>query len=137
VSGADEAIQLTNASPYGLTASIWTRDLARGKELAKRLHTGVVTVNNHSFTGAMVNAPWSGRKESGLGVTNSHIGLKEMVHPKFVLVDKGRGKDLWWFPHNGAALAVAKALVVLMGGPGGKFAAVTQLLSGFSRRWRP
>jgi acyl-CoA reductase-like NAD-dependent aldehyde dehydrogenase len=136
VSGAEEAIQLTNASPYGLTASLWTANLARGKRLAKQLHTGVVTVNNHSFTGAMVQAPWSGRKESGLGVTNSHIGLKEMVQPKFILVDSSRGKDLWWFPHNGAALAVAQSLVTLMGGKGNKLTAIRNLLSGFSRRWR-
>jgi acyl-CoA reductase-like NAD-dependent aldehyde dehydrogenase len=136
VSSADEAIRLTNASPYGLTASIWTRNLARGKDLAGKLHTGVVTVNNHSFTGAMVNAPWSGRKDSGLGVTNSHIGLKELVHPKFVLVDGGKGKDLWWFPHTASALTVAKSLVTLMGGQGRKLQAVTSLLSGFSRRWK-
>lgn len=136
VASADEAVQLTNASPYGLTASIWTRNLAKGRALAGQLHTGVVTVNNHSFTGAMANAPWSGRKDSGLGVTNSAIGLKEMVHPKFVLVDGSRGRDLWWFPHTPAALRIARALVTLMGGPGNKVAAVGALLAGFVRRWR-
>ncbi|MBC7543216.1 MAG: aldehyde dehydrogenase family protein, partial [Candidatus Sericytochromatia bacterium] len=136
VTDAAEAIRLTNASPYGLTASVWTKDLARGQALAHHLHTGVVTINNHSFTGAMVNAPWSGRKESGIGVTNSHIGLKELVYPKFILVDRSRGKDLWWFPHNDAALAIGRAMTVMLGGPGSKLSAVAQLLQNFGRRWR-
>src|SRR5262249_10234783 len=58
VDGASEAIRRTNAGRYGLGASIWTRDTARAERLAERIDVGVVTVNNHSMTGAIPDLPW-------------------------------------------------------------------------------
>src|SRR6185437_6143910 len=51
VENAEEAIARANASRYGLTASIWTKKTRVAEEMAKRLRAGVVTINNHAFTG--------------------------------------------------------------------------------------
>ncbi|WP_300016572.1 aldehyde dehydrogenase family protein [Pseudonocardia sp.] len=63
----DEVIRLTNRSQYGLAASIWTADEDRAFDLGRRLDTGSVFVNSHSFTSLDPRAPFGGAKGSGLG----------------------------------------------------------------------
>jgi acyl-CoA reductase-like NAD-dependent aldehyde dehydrogenase len=75
VSSAADAVRHVNRSRYGLGASIWTRDLERAEKLAEQLDVGVVVVNNHSFTGACAELPWSGTKDTGFGVANSRHAL--------------------------------------------------------------
>jgi acyl-CoA reductase-like NAD-dependent aldehyde dehydrogenase len=106
-----EAVRLANDTEYGLTASVWTRDLVRGERVAHSLQVGTVTVNNTSFSPVIPNAPWAGRKASGTGATNSHRALAEMVQTRFVLLDKSKGGELWWFPHDQALLNLGRALL--------------------------
>ena len=108
VKDAEEALLLANASDYGLTLSIWTRDEARARALAARAKVGVVSVNNVAMSASMPFAPWSGRGKSGGGVTNSALAILEMVHPKYILVDHGRDPEPWWFPGDAGALAFAR-----------------------------
>ena len=54
-----------NASPYGLSGSLWTNDLRRALRIARRIETGVLSVNSHSSV--HVEAPFGGFKQSGLG----------------------------------------------------------------------
>ncbi len=133
-----EAIRLANASKYGLTASVWTRDSERGEAVAKKLRAGVVTVNNHSFTGAIASAPWTGVGESGYGVTGSHFALDIFTRPKLVLVDENKAKsELYWYPYTPVLRTVAMALILVRGGAktlGARIGAIFTLLSALPKR---
>jgi acyl-CoA reductase-like NAD-dependent aldehyde dehydrogenase len=114
VDGAEEAIDRANASRFGLTASIWTRDHKKAQSIARRLHVGVVTINNHGFTGVLPAAPWGGRGETGWGITGSPLALDTLTRPRFVLVDASRAKrELWWFPYTPALTTIASSLATL------------------------
>ena len=76
----DEAIRLMNDSPYGLTASIWTEDIARGETLAHRISAGTVYVNRCDYLDPEL--PWVGIKNSGHGCTLSHLGFRHLTRPK-------------------------------------------------------
>jgi acyl-CoA reductase-like NAD-dependent aldehyde dehydrogenase len=108
VANADEGLRRANASRFGLTTSLWTRSEPRAERLAALADSGVVTVNNVALTASMPFAPWAGRKDSGRGVTNSHLALLEFVQPKFVLHDESTAPEVWWYPLSDAALAVAR-----------------------------
>jgi acyl-CoA reductase-like NAD-dependent aldehyde dehydrogenase len=138
VSSEDEAIKLANDSKYGLTASVWTKNVEHGKKLASRLRAGVVTVNNHAFTGAIPQAPWSGYGETGYGITNSPLALDAMTRPRFVLVDSNRAaRELWWYPYTPALVTVAKSFAKLRSGTTPiveKIKAVFSLIGAFLAR---
>ncbi|KAG0651671.1 Phenylacetaldehyde dehydrogenase [Hyphodiscus hymeniophilus] len=73
VANDEEAIKLMNDSDYGLTASIWTKDIAKGEELIEQLEAGTVFVNRADFPNA--DLAWTGWKNSGLGVTLGPFGF--------------------------------------------------------------
>ena len=130
VPSVDDAVRLANDSAYGLTASVWSRDTARAQEVAKRLQCGVVTINNHSFTAAIPQAPWTGVKETGSGVTNSRSALYELTRPRFTLVDKSKDRlEVWWFPYTPTlGKMVGGVLQMARRGIGAKLAAVPKLI---------
>jgi acyl-CoA reductase-like NAD-dependent aldehyde dehydrogenase len=97
----DEAIKLANDSVYGLTASVWTRNIARGRRLAERIEAGTVTVNEVLYTNAVAQTPWGGVKDSGYGRTHGRMGLLEMVTPQHIHVNRLTFlPDLWWFRYS-------------------------------------
>lgn len=135
VADVEEAVRRANASPYGLTASVWTRDVRAGERIARRLQAGVVTVNNHAFTGGLPGAPWSGVRGSGSGITNGPEALRELTRPRFVLADRSRRpRELWWHPYDATALALGRGLVRLRSRGGGKLAALRQVIGAALRR---
>ncbi|MDD3582341.1 MAG: NAD-dependent succinate-semialdehyde dehydrogenase [Desulfobacca sp.] len=79
-----EALAVANDSPYGLGASIWTQDLARGERLARRIESGTVVVN--TLTKSDPRLPFGGVKKSGYGRELSHYGLKEFVNIKTIYI---------------------------------------------------
>lgn len=125
VDSSEEALQLANDSAFGLTTSIWSDNEARARSLAGRADSGVVTINNHAFTGSMPFAPWSGRGLSGHGVTNSHLAMLEFVQPKFILHDNNADPELWWFPLDQAAVDLARKTLKWMSSKGFSKAART------------
>jgi acyl-CoA reductase-like NAD-dependent aldehyde dehydrogenase len=100
VAGAAEAVRRTNELRYGLGASIWTRDIARAKRLAGRLDVGVVTINNHAFSGAVPALPWGGTRDTGFGVANSQYSLATFVRPRSTIVDRASAPELFWMPYD-------------------------------------
>jgi acyl-CoA reductase-like NAD-dependent aldehyde dehydrogenase len=97
----DEAIQLANDSEYGLAASVWTRDRARGEAIARRIHAGTVMVNDTVSCFGISEAPHGGIKASGLGRTHGRFGLEEMVRVKYVDSDRLPGmKKVWWYAYG-------------------------------------
>jgi acyl-CoA reductase-like NAD-dependent aldehyde dehydrogenase len=110
IEGATEALRKINRSRYGLGASIWTRDLARGRRLAERMDVGVVNVNNHSFTGAIPSLPWSGTRDTGFGVANGPESLATFVRPRVTAVDASDGPDLYWMPYDATLRNLAETL---------------------------
>jgi betaine-aldehyde dehydrogenase len=83
----DEALDLANGTEYGLAASVISRDEARCARFVKGFDAGIVWVNDSQPT--FVEAPWSGRKKSGIGAELSHIGFEEYLVPKQVTTRKG------------------------------------------------
>jgi len=132
----DELSELVNSTNFGLTTSVWTADTELGEALAENFDCGVVTINNHSFTGALASAAWTGTKDSGSGVTNSRFALYEMTRPRTVLVDRSKNPEMWWYPYNQALLNVTQGLVELSRSHGNRLSALSQTLSGLMRRWK-
>ncbi len=79
-----EAVRLTNSTRYGLTGSIWTKNIGLARTIASQLDVGVVGLNAHGVP--PLGAPWGGTKESGIGRTRSKEGLREFCNVKFVRI---------------------------------------------------
>ncbi len=84
VKSADEAIQLANDSQFGLGASLWTSDIKKAKEMAKKIQAGVVFINE--MVKSDPRLPFGGIKKSGFGRELSHYGIKEFQNIKTVWV---------------------------------------------------
>ncbi|MBC7542405.1 MAG: aldehyde dehydrogenase family protein [Candidatus Sericytochromatia bacterium] len=95
------AVRLANETPFGLTASVWTRDTGRGEIIAAQLNAGVVCVNDHLVNYGIPALPFGGIKESGFGRLHGEEGLMEMVRVKSVVVDRlGLSREPYWFPYT-------------------------------------
>ena len=80
VKNEEEAIQKANNSPFGLGATIWTKNAKKGKELARRIESGMIGVNQG--IGGVSGTPWVGIKQSGFGYLGSIDGMRQFTVPK-------------------------------------------------------
>lgn len=104
-----EAIRLANDSEFGLTASVWTRDLKKGKRVAMQIEAGTVCVNEVLYTHGIGQTPWGGFKNSGSGRTHGIEGLMELVQPQHIHINKmAILPNVWWMPYGANAIETFK-----------------------------
>lgn len=88
VNGDEQAIGLANDSPYGLTAGVLTEDVGRGYQIARRLQTGIVHVNDQTVDDEP-QAPFGGVKDSGYGRFGGHAGAEAFTDLRWITVQHG------------------------------------------------
>src|SRR5947209_6707585 len=107
----DEAVRLANDSPFGLTASVWTRDIRRGRRVASEIEAGTVMVNEVLYTHGIAQTPRGGVKQSGLGRTDRRLGLLGLVAPPHVHIHRlAFLGDVWWFNYTPGAASLFRSL---------------------------
>ena len=101
VADADEAVRLANDSPFGLAASVWTKDARKGEQLARRIEAGAVTVNDAQINYLALELPMGGWKESGLGSRHGADGIRKYTKRQSLLVTSfaPMKKDLHMMPY--------------------------------------
>lgn len=92
VRDAEEAVEVANSSAYGLGASLWTRDLAAGQALARRIESGVVFLNG--MVASDPRLPFGGVKRSGYGRELGPFGLREFVNVQTICISDLAGSRL-------------------------------------------
>lgn len=119
VTSMDEAVTRANDCDLALTASVWSKDKQAADGLARRLHAGVVMINDHLMSHALPEVPWGGFKQSGFGRTHGQLGFDEMTQPQAIVHDNmgGLKRNLWWHPYNDKVYAGMRGLLDFMYAP--------------------
>ena len=95
----EEAIKIANDSQFGLSVSIWSKDLKRCMRVARKIKTGNVSINNVMLTEGNANLPFGGTKNSGFGRYKGYMGFEAFSNSKSILIDKNSSKvESQWFP---------------------------------------
>ncbi len=82
--GEAEAIRFANDSPYGLSGSLWTRDIGRALRVARAVETGMLSINSSSSV--HIEAPFGGMKQSGIGREQGMVALEHYSELKSVFI---------------------------------------------------
>lgn len=102
-----EAIARANDSKYGLSASVWTRDLRRAERVSRALKVGNVSINNVMLTEANPALPFGGIKDSGFGRYKGEWGFASFSNVKSVLWDRDSSKrEVNWYPYTARKYAL-------------------------------
>ncbi len=88
----EEGIELANDTCFGLSANVWSKDTARAERFAERIDSGSACVNDMAMAYGVLEAPFGGRKNSGLGQVNGDDGLRSYCFAQAVVTDRFGGK---------------------------------------------
>jgi acyl-CoA reductase-like NAD-dependent aldehyde dehydrogenase len=80
VKNADEAIEKANNTTFGLGATVWTKNMQKGKQVAEKIESGMIGVNQG--IGGVSGTPWVGIKQSGFGYLGCIEGMRQFAVPK-------------------------------------------------------
>jgi acyl-CoA reductase-like NAD-dependent aldehyde dehydrogenase len=117
VADVDEAVRLANDSPYGLSASVFGRDVARAEQVARRLEVGAACVNDAQLNYFALELPMGGWKESGMGSRHGAPGIRKYCRQQSLMITRLAPKrELHMFPYRARTTKlIARALRLLYG----------------------
>lgn len=108
-----QAIALTNDTPFGLGASVWSADRYRALRIARLIDAGMVWVNDHLPGPVLARGPWGAAAGSGLGKTLGVAGLQACAQEKLIAWDPVGARGLWWGPYDDLAARAARTVAKL------------------------
>jgi acyl-CoA reductase-like NAD-dependent aldehyde dehydrogenase len=102
VADMEEAVRLANDSPYGLGASVFSRDAARGEAVARRLEVGAANVNDAMINYTILELPMGGAKTSGLGSRHGAGGIRKYCSQQAIVVSSKLAfkKEPFMYPYK-------------------------------------
>ncbi|HEX3511670.1 MAG TPA: aldehyde dehydrogenase family protein [Solirubrobacteraceae bacterium] len=102
VGDVDEAVRLANDSPYGLGASVFSRDTERGEAVARRLEAGAANVNDAMINYTVLELPMGGAKASGLGSRHGAGGIRKYCSQQAIVVTPklAMKKEIFMYPYK-------------------------------------
>ncbi len=102
VSDAEEAIRLSNDSNYGLGASVFSRDTAKGEQVARRIQAGAANVNDAMINYTVLELPMGGAKESGVGTRHGAGGIRKYCSQQAIVVTPklAMKKEVFMYPYK-------------------------------------
>ena len=119
VSDVEEGLRLANDSDYGLQASVWTKDVTKGEELAKRVHAGAVCVNDAQVNYTALNLPMGGWKSSGVGSRHGANGIRKYTKVQSLLVTRRALKrEPFMFPYKASRTMLLRRMAKFFYGRG-------------------
>lgn len=119
VRDVDEAVEMANDTVYGLGGTVWSKDSNRAEAIARRLKAGSVCVNDSHITYGVLEVPFGGRGDSGVGHVNGADALRNWCHAQPIITDRlGLSDEQHWHPIGEDVLdGVKKAVRALWGSP--------------------
>jgi acyl-CoA reductase-like NAD-dependent aldehyde dehydrogenase len=120
VSDAEEAVRLANESPYGLGASVFTRDAQRGEQIARRLQAGAANVNDALINYTALELPMGGAKASGLGSRHGANGIRKYCEEQAIVVTSrfAMKREIHMFPYRAKTTRMLARVFKLLYGRG-------------------
>jgi acyl-CoA reductase-like NAD-dependent aldehyde dehydrogenase len=122
IADADEGVRLANESPYGLGASVFTRDTARGEAIARRLEAGAANVNDAIVNYTALELPMGGAKASGLGSRHGAGGIRKYCAQQAIVITPRLAlrREAHMFPYKARTTRMIAGLFKLLYGRGAR-----------------
>jgi acyl-CoA reductase-like NAD-dependent aldehyde dehydrogenase len=120
VRDVEEAVRLANDSPYGLGASVFTRDTERGEAIARRLEAGAANVNDAMINYTVLELPMGGAKASGLGSRHGAGGIRKYCSQQAIVITSRLAlkREVHMYPYKSRTSRLLTGLFKLMYGRG-------------------
>ncbi len=117
VADVEEAIRLANDSPYGLAATVFSKDIKKADEIGRRLDVGAVTINDALVNYSALELPMGGAKKSGIGSRHGRGGIRKYCQQQSVLITRlATKKDPHMYPYTaGRTKLLSRAFGFLYG----------------------